>query len=360
MSSAASSMIAVDRRHLRNALAIAAVACALGAPSLARAAAPAPAEELFREGRALLDAKRYDEACPKLAESQRLEPGAGTLLALALCHEGQGKPATASMELKRASELGRRNGRADLAAAADKRARALEASVPHLVVQLPEGEGSTYDVRCDDQPIAASDLGAPIPMDPGEHRIDVTAHGKTARSYVVRISGAGTVEIVVDALEDLRPTAASNVAPAPPKTRARASGPVLGVPADPSRDEGRGGAQRTTGLVLVGAGIVGLGAGAYFGGRALSQSGEAKRTCPKAGSCSDNGGAANDRAKTSFKVSVISVAAGAGALTLGAIVYFLAPNDASSQGAGKPPRATARVIPSIDPSGGSLGLVGTF
>lgn len=355
MTSAASSMIAADdRRYRRRAIAFALGACALLAPAIAHAA-PSSAETLFRDGRALLDAKKYDEACPKLAESHRLEPGAGTLLALALCHEGQGKPATASKELKEASELGRRNGRNDLAAAADKRARALEASVPHLVVHLPDTNGATYQVKCDGEPV--SENGAPLALDPGEHRIEVAADGKVPRSYVVRISGAGTTEIVVDALENIA------TAPAPVTTPAkvRTARPITTTTEQPPAAlEDRGGTQRTIGLVLVGAGVVGLGAGAWFGGQALSQSGESKRACPTAESCTDSGNEANERAKDSFKVSVASLAAGTGALTIGAIVYFLAPDASSARGDGKPPRKTARIIPSAGPTGASLGVVGTF
>lgn len=73
------------------------------------------ADALFTEERALLDAKNYDEACPKLAASQKAEPGAGTLLALALCHEGQGKTATAWGELNEAASLGKRVGRTEAA-----------------------------------------------------------------------------------------------------------------------------------------------------------------------------------------------------------------------------------------------------
>jgi hypothetical protein len=201
----------------------------------------------------------------------------------------------------------------------------------------------------------SSELGAPVAMDPGEHRIEVAADGKTSRSYVVRISGAGTVEIVVDRLDDV-PSAHPVAAPLAP-ARAR---PVVTAP-EPAAGgvANRGGAQRTVGLVLVGAGVVGLGAGAYFGGQALSQSGEANRACPTTAACPE-GTDANDRAKDSFKVAVVSVAAGAGALTLGTIIYFLAPSGPAPRGKATTPRRTAHVIPSAGPTGVSLGLAGTF
>lgn len=326
------------------------------APSVARADAPpargAHADALFREGRTLLDAKRYDEACPKLAESQKAEPGAGTLLALALCHEGQGKTATAWSELNEAAALGKRVGRNELASAAHKRAAAMEPLLSHVVVRVPHGEDAAYDVKCDGEPIHGKQIGAPIPVDPGEHRVEVSAKGKIARTYVVRLTGAGAVEIVVDKLEDTPRVVAPVVA-----TPKRASVDFVTSPPEPGA-ESKGGAQRAVGLVLVGLGVAGLGTGAYFGGRALSQSAEGRRACTTA-PCPPETNDANERAKASFSMTVMTVAAGTGAIALGTIIYLMAPS-ASKRGAAPSKRMTARITPELGPTQATLGLTGAF
>ncbi|HEY8077377.1 MAG TPA: hypothetical protein VIF62_24795 [Labilithrix sp.] len=313
---------------------IAASICALvlALPAAAHAD-PSHADALFKEGRTLLDAKRFDEACPKLAESEKLEPGAGTLVALSMCHEGQGKTASAWRDLREASALGKKNGRADLASAADKRAAALEPSLPHLVVRVPEG--SKYDVQLDGE--RAETLDKPFAVDPGEHKVDVSGEGKRSRAYVVKLAAGGQVEIVVDKLEDVPPPVV--LAP-PPKSAPIRVEPITEPPPVES-DANRGSAQRLVGGGLIAAGVIGLGTGAYFAGRALSLNADAQNA---------SDASAHDRAKAAMNVSLVSFAAGTGAITAGAVLYILSPRSTSK----------AQITPEVGPSFAGVGMRGVF
>lgn len=327
------------------------IAFAVAAPAVASADEAREAEALFKEGRALLDAKRYDEACPKLAASQEKEPGAGTLLALALCHEGQGKTATAMRELRSAAELGRKVGREDLAKAAEKRAKAMEPTLAKIVIHMPEG--ARYDAKLDGDALDASQIGEPFMVDPGEHKVVVSARGMKARAYTVRLSGAGVTELVVERLEaDAPPPVVTKPSPQPVRLTTEPPAPV-------EKDESRGGAQRVIGLSLAGLGIAGLGAGAYFGGRALSESAAGKKGCTPGPCPEGQTNDANDRAKSAMTYGIVSVAAGTGALAIGTILYFTAPKSGASASAPKK-TVTARVVPEAGPRSVGLGVVGTF
>jgi hypothetical protein len=350
MTSAASSMTVAKRAAALGALALVSIAVL---PSVARADGGTPADALFREGRTLLDAKRFDEACPKLAESQKQEPGAGTLLALALCHEGQGKTATAWNELNEAAALGKRIGRNDLAGAAQKRANAMEPLLSRIVVHVPKAADAEYQVKCDGEVLEAKQWDTPLVVDPGEHRVDVSAKGKLSRSYAVRLTGAGVTEILVDKLDDAPRAAVAKTEPAP----------VHVAPIEPPPvEESRGGAQRTIGLTLVGLGVVGIGTGAYFGGRGLSESAEGRRACSLTPCPAQEQAAASDannRAKSSMLVSIVTIGAGTGAIALGTIVYLMAPSS-PPRGAAPSTRMTARFAPSVTPTQASVGVTGAF
>src|SRR5262245_52850537 len=82
-----------------------AVGCSMIAfaqPAFGQARDAATAEALFRQGRQAMEAKSYAQACPKFAESQKLDPAAGTLMNLATCEEKLGKLASAWQHWKEA------------------------------------------------------------------------------------------------------------------------------------------------------------------------------------------------------------------------------------------------------------------
>src|SRR5450432_3787567 len=119
----------------------AAIICGWAAPAAAQVSNAALAESLFREGKRLSGEHKFAEPCPKVAESYRLDPGLGTLLNLATCHESEGKPASAWAEFSDASSQARREGDSDRGQLAEDHMKALEPKLAHVSVGLAPGAG---------------------------------------------------------------------------------------------------------------------------------------------------------------------------------------------------------------------------
>src|SRR5438552_13565446 len=107
------------------------------APREARAqgnTAKVAAEALFDEGRRLMAEGKAAEACPKFADSQRIDPSPGTLLNLASCYEKVDRPASAWATYREAASLAASTGRQDLVATAQRHADALSPKLARLSV----------------------------------------------------------------------------------------------------------------------------------------------------------------------------------------------------------------------------------
>ena len=72
------------------------------------AAQAALANQLFDDAEKLMAVDRVSEACPKYAESQRLDPQLGTLLHLGVCYGKVGKTASAWASFKDAADMAAR------------------------------------------------------------------------------------------------------------------------------------------------------------------------------------------------------------------------------------------------------------
>lgn len=198
------------------ALALAPCAVAWAAPPDGGAASEprSEGERLFVEGRALMLEGRFDEACPKLEESQRVDPHTGTLLNVGACHEKQGKVATAWAEFQRALTAARAEGQADRERLADERIAALAPRVPWLSIAIteppPELEVTLDGARID--PVA---WGKDMPVDPGRHVVRAVAPGRSP------------METTIELREGERRTVAAVLASAAPK-----SADTIVLPAD--------------------------------------------------------------------------------------------------------------------------------
>ncbi|MEZ4308280.1 MAG: hypothetical protein R3F14_09575 [Polyangiaceae bacterium] len=95
------------------------------------------AEALFVEAKKLLKQGKVAEACRKLEGSYRIDPAGGTVLNLALCHEEEGKIATAWAELKEALAMAKKANRRDRERIARDHLDAIEPKLPYLLV-IPE------------------------------------------------------------------------------------------------------------------------------------------------------------------------------------------------------------------------------
>src|SRR5688572_30313779 len=152
-------------------------------PSLA-AAAPsasdrAAAEVLFDEAIQLLEAGNAAAACPKLEESQRLDPGVGTLLYLAECYRAQGRTASAWATFREASYAAEAAGQADRMAIANAEADKLKPSLSYVTLVIADHEATSLEVQRDGEAVNRALWGSPIPVDPGEHQLAASAPGKT-------------------------------------------------------------------------------------------------------------------------------------------------------------------------------------
>jgi serine/threonine-protein kinase len=318
--------------HRRYALAVLLASSALLSAARTHAQSPsdqAAAEALFKDGRRLYDAGDYVRACPKLAESQRLDPAPGTLINLASCYEKSGRTASAWITFKLAIASSRQKGHDDWAKLAQDRAAALEPKLSRLVLVVPkESDVDGLALKRDGAEVGRAEWGTPIPVDPGPHVVEATApHKKTWSQSVDVGDDAKTTTVTLPTLAD---------------------GPGGEVPVDAHAAPGSG--QRTVGLVLAGVGVVGLGASAIFGLTAMSKESDALSHCKQDTYCTPEGVSLGSDAKSAATISTITFALGAAALTGGLILYFSAPKRTEEQA----PKVGLRVSP------GGVGVGGTW
>lgn len=332
----------------------------------------AAARQLFEEARQLVKKGHYADACPKFEQSYRRDPGIGTLYNLADCWEHLGRTASAWAKFRDVADEAARTNQREREQVALKRADALLLQLSKVVVRV-ESRDEGLQIQRDGVPMAHSDVGRPIPLDPGEHWFEATAPGKRPWRASVKVPPRGNaIEVVVPALgDDTRPstipalsvplapggsthqgpnseaapltppTTAAGIAPSPaasagiaPSPAATSSPVATGGTAtatmDPSRSDS---GQRTWAYVAGGVGLVAIASGTYFGLRVRSKNEDIDSLCP-AKPCPaqdfveyDN---ARQDARNARTLALIGFGVGGAALATATVLFFTAPKSKPS------------------------------
>jgi serine/threonine-protein kinase len=164
---------------------------------------PAGAEKLFSEARKLLDAGQFAEACQKLADSQQLDPGVGTLLNLAQCYERMGKTATAWATYREAADAAKMSGQVERERKAARAADALLADLAKFTVTVPEvAAAKGVEVTRNGMPVPRSLWGVSEPIDPGEYVIVAHTPGGKPWSTRIKVEPGRVAVVILPPFED--------------------------------------------------------------------------------------------------------------------------------------------------------------
>jgi hypothetical protein len=291
------------------------------------------AQALFKEARALLEAGAVAAACRTFQQSLALHDGLGTRFNMADCFERWGTTATAHRLYLEVADATRKLGDPERAAVAQGRANALEPRLTRLLVDLP-GMTSDVGVTCDGEPIPRELLGKPVPIDPGEHQVEVRVADAVVWTVKLGVSAeAQNLSITVPAHVLERP----KDAPAPPKeppARAAEEQPTATLDDEPSE---AGTSRHTAALALGALGVVGLVGGSAMGLQYLASRDDAKQVCKGTPTCTE-GDVARHRelaadARTGRNWAIVGLGVGGAALIGAGALHLTLPRAAPSEAA---------------------------
>jgi hypothetical protein len=282
---------------------------------------PVAAEALFAEGHKLMEAQDYAKACPKLEESYRLDPATGAQFALALCHEKEGRLASAWVEFMEVASRANAEGYAEREKSAREHADALRGRLSYLTLAVAPETASLPNlvVTRDGVVLGAAAWGTSIPIDAGEHVVTATAPGH--EPWSTRFTVTVEPERSRVSVPKLTPRPAPSPAPLPVKATNTPPATIFGL--EPS-------ALRYVGVSLGGAGIACLGLATYSLIRASVKQTASNSDCDGAENNDCGPAGERDRLAAIESAELATVSSIAGVALLGAgvgLLLFGAPSE---------------------------------
>lgn len=317
-------------------------------------AGSAEAEQLFRDGKRLMQDKKYGEACAAFETSYKLDSVVATLLNLADCREKNGQLASAWGHFVDAERETRGDSkRAGLNKTAGTRAKALEPRLSYLTVSVPdESRIEGLVILRNGVELDEGLWNRAVPVDGGEIVIAGRAPGHEEWSTTAKVpNDSGKISVEVPRFKEIR----TLDKPVPPDSNPEQEKPV---PVEP-RPEGPGSGTFTgqrkiaVGIAIVGVAAVGF--GGWMGVQAKDYDGQAFDLCPDASmpcADADEATALSERAGSRALYANIGFGVGAAAV-IGAAVLWL------TGGPDESPTRTA-IVPAVNAHSAGLALTGSF
>lgn len=286
--------------------------------ALARSPDTQRADELFARGKSHLAVGEYGQACPLLAESYRIDPATGSLLALALCHERDGRFASALQAYREAVTRAQAEGRTDRAQAAQHKVSVLGRRISTVTIDTTAlKDTSGLEVRINGQQLERAELDTPLPVDGGSVRIEVSADGKLPWSTSISLRASGdSRQVVVPPLVPL-------AIPIPTTDRTASSTPVRRTtPATAARTDSHRTPMHWTGVGLLTTGAASIVTGLGLAVRAVRKDDASEEGCTD-NICTAEGRDSRLAARAAGDAATVTLAAGAGLMTAGLVTHFV-------------------------------------
>jgi len=312
-----------------------------------------PADELFQQGKGLMEQGSIAQACEKFAASLALARRGGTLLNLAVCREQEGRYASALRLFGEARDFAVKDGRAERVTLADEHLTRVRSLVSWLtVIPVSPGARAALSIQCDQVVLERASWGAPQTIDPGEHEIAASEPGRAR--FSVRIVIGKTADSQSLSIPEL----AELPAPSSPPVRlppGHSSSAAVSPNPEPSQ---RSSGKRLGAWIALGAGGVMLAVGGVFGVKAIIDSQRSHELCATDSCQNDEAYAKNHDAYVAARVADVTIPAGA-LLTAAGLYFLLQPRaaDASRSPArsGRP-----RLVPTLGRNQAGATLEGTW
>lgn len=279
---------------------------------------------------------------------------------LALCHEKQGRVATAYREYTAAAMWANHRREKDREQFAQARVAELENRLAKIRFDAGATPGD-IQIRLDGSLLDPAQLHDDIPVDPGKHRLEVLGPGTrawTRRDLWIDLPGVTVVRLAPDhgVSDDAPPSLAM-----PAGTTALERTTRMANATDASADTGKSGGSPVLSYVIGGASIASLALGVAFLLRAEALDAESQRDAERARSVVPPDPASKaaalehyDAALTSQNIGI--AAAGVGILGASTSLYLLLT-------AGRPERSAGRamrILPRLAPNAASIQLQSSF